>query len=158
MKAICCMDIAGNIGAATESGLPWKFPEDLKRFKAKTMGGTLIVGRKTAEKLPNLKGRQLAVLSKTQRVLENNPNYIWIQPGRVNNTFADSNKIWVIGGNQTWLAYNTRITEWHITRIFKVFGNASVTFNFNLLAGFKCTELYDNSVAQFKATTEVWKR
>jgi len=158
MKAICCMDIAGNVGSDNETGLPWKFPEDLERFKSKTMDSTIIVGSKTAKLLPYLKGRQLAVLSRTQITLENNPNYIWIQPGRVHNTFVDSSNVWVIGGNRTWLSYNTKITEWHITRIFKVFNSANAVFNFNLLAGFKCTELYDSSVAQFKATTEVWTR
>lgn len=32
--------------------LPWRLPDDLKRFKALTMGHTLIMGRKTYESLP----------------------------------------------------------------------------------------------------------
>lgn len=158
MKAICCMGIDGAIGADSKTGLPWDYPEDLKRFKNKTMGSILIAGHTTAKKLPRLVGRQLAVVAGGEPRLEHNPNVIWINHQRVHNTFTDAENIWVIGGNRTWATYQTRITEWHITRIFQTFGNATEYFNFRLLAGFKCKEIYDNSVDKFKATTEVWKR
>lgn len=157
MKAICCMGIDGSIGADSKTGLPWVFPEDLSRFKAKTDGSTVIVGGTTAKYLPRLKNRQLAVYSRTKPELELNPNVIWLNEDNRFKTFNDTLEIWVIGGNKTWAAYQTRITEWHITRIFQTFGTATEYFNFRLLTGFKCKEIYDNSVAQFKVTTEVWK-
>jgi len=40
----------GVIGKA--GGLPWRIPEDLKRFKALTMGRPIIMGRKTWDSLP----------------------------------------------------------------------------------------------------------
>ena len=39
----------GTIGA--DGGLPWRLPADLKRFKALTMGHTMIMGRKTFESI-----------------------------------------------------------------------------------------------------------
>ncbi|MFM9978976.1 MAG: dihydrofolate reductase [Sphingomonadaceae bacterium] len=45
--------------------LPWHIPEDLKRFKALTMGKPMIMGRKTFESLPGLlPGRRHIVLTR----------------------------------------------------------------------------------------------
>lgn len=47
-----------------EAGLPWKDPDDLRWFKKITMGGTIILGRKTFETLSHpLAGRKVVVLS-----------------------------------------------------------------------------------------------
>jgi dihydrofolate reductase len=48
-----------------DGGLPWRLPEDLKRFKALTMGTPMIMGRKTFESLPGLlPGRRHVVLTR----------------------------------------------------------------------------------------------
>jgi dihydrofolate reductase len=54
----------GTIGDA--GGIPWRLPEDLKRFKAITMGKPLIVGRKTWESFPKrpLPGRTNIVITR----------------------------------------------------------------------------------------------
>jgi dihydrofolate reductase len=60
------------IVAASQSGvigkdgkLPWHLPSDLKRFKALTMGHTLIMGRKTFESIGKpLPGRTTLVLTR----------------------------------------------------------------------------------------------
>jgi dihydrofolate reductase len=45
--------------------LPWYLPADLKRFKALTMGSSMIMGRKTFESLPGLlPGRRHIVLTR----------------------------------------------------------------------------------------------
>ncbi len=45
--------------------LPWHIPEDLKRFKALTMGKPMVMGRKTFEGLPGLlPGRRHIVLTR----------------------------------------------------------------------------------------------
>ncbi len=43
------MDQRGLIGRA--GGLPWRLPDDLKRFKALTVGKTVIMGRKTYDSI-----------------------------------------------------------------------------------------------------------
>jgi dihydrofolate reductase len=64
------------IVAASQNGvigkdnqLPWRLPGDLRRFKALTMGHTLIMGRKTYESLPPkmrpLPGRKTVVLTRS---------------------------------------------------------------------------------------------
>ena len=50
MKAIAAVSQNGVIGR--QGDLPWRLPEDLKWFKKITMGGILLMGRKTWESLP----------------------------------------------------------------------------------------------------------
>jgi dihydrofolate reductase len=49
MTLIVAMDRRGVIGRA--GGLPWRLPDDLRRFKALTMGKPVIMGRKTFESI-----------------------------------------------------------------------------------------------------------
>ena len=44
--------VAKNGVIGRDSTLPWRIPEDLKRFKALTMGKPVIMGRKTWDSLP----------------------------------------------------------------------------------------------------------
>ena len=62
----------GIIGATVEGKgtLPWRLPEDLKRFKTLTLGHPIIMGRKTWESLGRpLPGRQNIVVTR-------NNNYV----------------------------------------------------------------------------------
>ena len=64
MKAIAAVSQNGVIGR--QGDLPWRLPEDLKWFKKITMGGILLMGRKTWESLPGaLPGRENWVLSRS---------------------------------------------------------------------------------------------
>jgi dihydrofolate reductase len=48
-----------------DGALPWRLPEDLKRFKALTMGTAMVMGRKTFDSLPGLlPGRRHIVLTR----------------------------------------------------------------------------------------------
>jgi dihydrofolate reductase len=69
--AIVAMADNGVIGR--DNGLPWHLPDDLKRFKALTMGHTLLMGRKTFDSIGNaLPGRRNLVLTR---------NKTWRSPG-----------------------------------------------------------------------------
>ena len=55
---------AENHAIGRRGDLPWRLPADLKRFKQLTMGGSLIMGRKTYESHPRpLPGRTSIVLT-----------------------------------------------------------------------------------------------
>jgi dihydrofolate reductase len=48
-----------------DGALPWRLPEDLKRFKALTMGHVMIMGRKTYESIGRLlPGRRSVIVSR----------------------------------------------------------------------------------------------
>jgi len=73
-EAIICLILAradnGVIGA--HGGLPWRLPDDLRRFKALTMGKPCIMGRKTWDSLPKrpLPGRRNIVVTRSKATLE----------------------------------------------------------------------------------------
>jgi dihydrofolate reductase len=57
--------VAENGVIGSKGQLPWRIPEDMKRFKSLTMGKPVIMGRKTWESLPKkpLPGRSNIVLT-----------------------------------------------------------------------------------------------
>ena len=64
--------MAKNRVIGKEGHIPWYFPEDLKRFKALTLGNVVIMGRPTFESLP-FEFRPLP--DRTNVVLTNNPKF-----------------------------------------------------------------------------------
>ncbi len=59
--------MAKNRGIGLGNALPWHVPEDLKRFKALTMGHALLMGRKTHESIGRpLPGRRNIVITRGQ--------------------------------------------------------------------------------------------
>jgi len=57
--------VARNGVIGIDNTLPWHLPEDLKHFKALTMGSPMIMGRKTFESLPGLlPGRRHLVVTR----------------------------------------------------------------------------------------------
>ena len=66
MKLSLIAALAANRMIGRDNGMPWHLPEDLKRFRALTMGHPIIMGRKTWESLPRkpLPGRTNIVLSR----------------------------------------------------------------------------------------------
>ena len=58
--------VASNGVIGSDNALPWRLPEDLKRFKALTLGHPVIMGRKTYESIGRpLPGRRNIVISRT---------------------------------------------------------------------------------------------
>ncbi|MDR6842998.1 dihydrofolate reductase [Pseudoxanthomonas sacheonensis] len=67
MSLIAAMDVNGAIGK--DNDLPWRLPDDLKRFKSLTLGKPILMGRKTAESLGRaLPDRSNLVLTRSDRV------------------------------------------------------------------------------------------
>lgn len=61
---IAALDRQRGIGVG--NALPWRLPDDLQRFKALTLGKTILMGRKTAESLGRaLPGRRNLVLTRS---------------------------------------------------------------------------------------------
>ncbi len=64
---VAALDRARAIGR--DNDLPWRLPDDLKRFKAVTLGKPLLMGRKTALSLGRaLPGRRNLVLTRSGQV------------------------------------------------------------------------------------------
>ena len=85
-------------GIASEGKIPWHCPEDLKHFRKKTRGKTLVVGRKTYETLPKLPGRKLIIMSRTMTDSE------WPICRNVEQVIdnTDNDELYIIGGAQIY--------------------------------------------------------
>lgn len=67
LNLIAALDRHNAIGRG--NALPWHLPDDLKRFKALTLGKPILMGRKTAESLGRaLPGRRNLVLTRSGQV------------------------------------------------------------------------------------------
>ena len=61
VSLVAALDQRGAIGRG--NALPWHLPDDLKRFKALTLGRTILMGRRTAEAIGRaLPGRRNLVM------------------------------------------------------------------------------------------------
>jgi dihydrofolate reductase len=65
--------MAQNRTIGINNTLPWRLPEDLKHFKALTLGHHILMGRKTFESLPGiLPGRTHVVITRNRDFQANN--------------------------------------------------------------------------------------
>jgi dihydrofolate reductase len=93
-----------NSGIGKDNDLPWRLPDDLKRFKALTLGKPILMGRKTAESLGRaLPGRTNLVLTRSGRV----PFEGMLAVASVDEALAfasahDAEEICVIGGAEIY--------------------------------------------------------
>lgn len=103
---ISIVAVDDNWGIGLEGGLPWKIPGELVFFKEKTMGNTVVMGRKTLESLPGgqpLKGRRNIILTRNKDYtckgaeVVHNPEELF---EAVRTT--DPDKIFLIGGAQIY--------------------------------------------------------
>jgi dihydrofolate reductase len=109
--------VAANGVIGRDNRLPWRLPEDLKHFKATTMGHPMIMGRKTWESLPGkLPGRPHIVVSR-------NPGYR-AEGARVAPSLAaaiaaagDTDEVFVIGGAQLYAEALTVADRLELTEI-----------------------------------------
>ncbi|HYE30822.1 MAG TPA: dihydrofolate reductase [Methylomirabilota bacterium] len=100
LKAIVAMSQNRVIGANNK--LPWHIPEELKWFKALTMGHALVMGRKTYESIGRpLPGRLNYVLSRSGFSA---PGVVSIQSLTELESVPAEREIFVIGGAQIFEA------------------------------------------------------
>ncbi len=101
-------------------GIPWNVPEDLVRFKEVTMGHTVVMGRRTWDSLPAkvrpLPGRRNIVLSREDGFAADGAQVV----GALDAAFAQAESepaMWVIGGEQVYLAALPYATRCEVTEI-----------------------------------------
>ena len=94
--------VAKNRAIGLDNQLLWRLPEDLKRFKALTLGSPILMGRKTFESLGRpLPGRRNLVLSR-------NPSWqaegaeVFATLEEALASCAALDKVYVIGGEQIY--------------------------------------------------------
>ena len=112
-----------------DGAIPWRLPDDLKRFKALTLGHTVVMGRKTWDSLPD-KNRPLP----ERRNVVVTRDAAWAAPGAQRATLekalAEEGEIFVIGGAEIYRAALSRAQRIELTEVHKDFhGDAAFTFD-----------------------------
>jgi dihydrofolate reductase len=93
----------GVIGA--DGRLPWRLPEDMALFRDLTMGGTVVMGRRTWESLPE---RFRPLPGRTNVVLTSDPEWSAdgaVRAGSVAEVLDRHDVAWVIGGGAVYGAF-----------------------------------------------------
>lgn len=117
ISLIAAVDRVGAIGV--DNRLPWHLPDDLKRFKALTLGKPLLMGRLTAESLGRaLPGRENLVLTRSGRVpFEGMRAVATVDEALAIAHAAQAGELAVIGGGGVFAACLPIATHLHMTDV-----------------------------------------
>lgn len=114
-KAIAAMAENRVIGNAGD--IPWHLPEDFKWFKQTTMGGILVMGRKTYDSIGRpLPGRDTFVLSRTPREIKGVHSFTDLE--MLDHLDTDKT-IWIAGGAEIYRQMLPRCEELYLTRVHR---------------------------------------
>ena len=85
--------------------MPWHLPEDLAHFRSMTTGGTVIMGRKTWDSIPEkfrpLPGRRNIVITRQDKWRAKGAETAGSLPEALD-LCSTTQRIWVIGGAETY--------------------------------------------------------
>jgi dihydrofolate reductase len=114
MKMIVAVSPTGVIGVLGQ--IPWKKSADLKRFKAVTMGGTLIMGRKTFDSMGRrqLPGRHTIILS---RAVHEGVASAQSLEGALEQAAEKGKPVWVVGGSEVYELALPLVSEIDLTLV-----------------------------------------
>lgn len=134
---IAALDLNSAIGY--ENKLLWSIPADLQYFKAKTVGKTVLMGRKTFDSIGRpLPSRQNWVLSKSAF----SPSGVTVFNSVEAVLASDITELWVIGGAEIYSLFLPYCTEMYLTRVRTKIEHADSHFpNFS---GFTLVETVEN--------------
>jgi len=101
------------------NALPWRLPDDLKRFKALTLGKPVLMGRKTAESLGRaLPGRRNLVLTRSGEVpFEGMQAVASIDDALAIARDDGADELCVIGGGEIYALCLAQATRMHLTHV-----------------------------------------
>lgn len=103
------------IGVA--GGLPWHLSDDLKRFKAQTIGKPIVMGRKTYDSIGRaLPGRQNIVITTQARFVADGCDVV-SSPAAAIAAAADAPEIMIIGGGEIYRLFLPRAERIYLTRV-----------------------------------------
>jgi dihydrofolate reductase len=122
---VAALDRRGAIGRGNE--LPWRLPDDLKRFKTLTRGQTVLMGRKTAESLGRaLPERRNLVLTRSGRVPFAGMEAVASLPAAQSRCAGEV--LMVIGGGEIYAMTLPSASRLHLTHVDTAVADADAFF------------------------------
>ena len=115
-KAIAAVAENGVIGRGLE--IPWRIPEDFRNFKRTTMGGVLLMGRRTWESLgaKPLPGRENAVLTSRPELVKGARAFASLEEA-ASAYRGDPRTVWICGGAALYKAALPECSELILSRV-----------------------------------------
>jgi dihydrofolate reductase len=119
-----------NHAIGRDNELPWRLPDDLKRFKALTLGKPVLMGRKTAQSLGRaLPGRLNLVLTRSGRVpFEGMQPLASLEDAQGLAMENGASELCVIGGGEIYALCLPFATRMHLTHVDTVVDGADAFF------------------------------
>jgi dihydrofolate reductase len=100
-----------------DGGLPWRLPEDLRRFKVITMGKPMIMGRATWESIGRaLPGRQSIVMSRQENFVAEGCDVVATLEDALAKA-GDAAEVMIIGGGNIYQQFLPRTDRIYFTRV-----------------------------------------
>jgi dihydrofolate reductase len=113
--AVVAMADNGVIGR--DNGLPWRLPDDLRRFKSITIGHTVLMGRRTFETIKRpLPERRNLVLTRDRQWSAAGCVAVYT-PEEAIEIAGDAGRLFVIGGAQVYLACWSFVNRVELTEV-----------------------------------------
>ena len=127
VSLIAALDRGFAIGKG--NALPWHLPDDLKRFKALTLGKPILMGRKTAESLGRaLPKRRNLVLTRSGHVPFEGMQAVASFDDALAMAAGDADELCVIGGGELYALALPRASRMHLTHVETVVEAADAFF------------------------------
>ena len=108
----------GVIGA--DGGIPWRIPEDMRRFKAITMGKPILMGRKTWDSFPKkpLPGRTNIVITRDRALRADGAIVVHsLEEGLARAGSEATEEIAIVGGAEIYRLALPRASIVHLTEV-----------------------------------------
>jgi dihydrofolate reductase len=142
---VAAMDRNRAIGR--DNALPWHLPDDLRRFKALTLGKPVLMGRRTAESLGRpLPGRTNLVLTRSERAPFDCMRAVASLDEALAAAAADAAaELCVIGGAEVYALALPRAAILHLTLVDTVVADADTFFPWHDPADWEQTACVDHA-------------
>lgn len=104
-----------------DNDLPWKLTEDMKYFKKKTSGATVLMGRKCWESIPSkfrpLPNRENIVLTRNTEYVAEGATVIHDMNKYIEDNKDSIDTLWIIGGSEIYTEALEFADNVYLTRI-----------------------------------------
>jgi len=117
MKISIIVAASTNNVIGKNGGLPWRLPEDLKRFKETTMGKPMIMGRATWDSIGRaLPGRQNIVMTRQPELVATGCDVV-ATVGEALAIAGNATEVMIIGGGELYRQFLPRTDRIYFTRV-----------------------------------------
>ena len=117
MKISIIVAASANNVIGVDGQLPWRLPEDLRHFKAITMGKPMIMGRSTFESIGKaLPGRQSIVLTRQANFAAEGCDVVADMEAALD-AAGDAEEVMIVGGGEIYRQFLPNADRIHLTRV-----------------------------------------